>query len=330
MSWNRLKSTMRRVGPIFSYLCLGGMFLHFRLWTADHGVVESAAGLLNGAAHRTAKNAKSTANDSHQPIHLVYASDDSSLPGVEASIRSVMCHASEPVNFHYIGDTPLKSLPEVQYYNLTQVSEKYDLQQFTNPHERSEENVKGLNTNLANYARFAIDQLLPTESKAMWVDVDTLVRCDVVPLFRETLSKSDKVIAVVPSSRIGPKGFKKSLHKKLKMRKGFNAGVYLVDLDRWRSQNITSEILMWAQRNKREFLYKLGSQGPMTLAFHDNFESLDPKWNTKVSHVDDPEKRDDAENACLLHWSGPNKPWHEGGIHKDLWVACPEDEGRQS
>ena len=322
---------MRRVGPLFSYLCLGGMILHFRFWTADHGVVESVSGLRHGAPHPTPKKAKSTANDSHEPIHLVYASDDSSLPGVEASIRSVMCHASEPVTFHYIGDTPLKSLPEVKYYNLTQVSRKYRLQQFTNPHERAEDNVKGLNTNLANYARFAIDKLLPNESKAMWVDVDTLVRCDVVPMFRETLSESDKVIAAVPSSRNnGPKGFKKGLHEKLNMKKGFNAGVYVVDLDRWRSQKITSKIRMWAQRNRREKLYKLGSQGPITLAFHDNFESLDPKWNTKVSHVDNPEKRDDAENACLLHWSGPNKPWNEDGIHKDLWVACPKDEGRQS
>lgn len=313
---------MRRVSPFFSFLCLGGLFLQFRVWTADHSLVETVAGQLNNA-----DSPKSKAS-THEPIHLVYASDDPSLPGVEASIRSVMCHASEEVIFHYIGDSPLKSLPQVNYYNLTEVSNKYRLQELTNPHERHEDNVKGLNTNLANYARFAIDQLLPDESKAMWIDVDTLVRCDIVPLFRKTLSDSSYVIAAVPSSREGPKGFKKGLNKKLKIKKGFNAGVYVVDLDRWRSKNLTEKIRYWTQRNRKEYLYKLGSQAPMTLAFHDNFESLSPKWNTKVSHVDDPKKQDDAANACLLHWSGPNKPWQEDGIHKDLWVPCPKEGDR--
>lgn len=69
-------------------------------------------------------------------VHLVYASDDNSLIGVEASIRSVMKHASEPVVFHYVGDSPIPSLPDVKYYNLTEVTSKYKLEEFTNLFER--------------------------------------------------------------------------------------------------------------------------------------------------------------------------------------------------
>lgn len=308
--------TLRRSSPFFSFLFVGGLFLHFRVWKVDQSLVKNAVQGLHdnkvpSSAHQQA------------PIHLVYASDDSSIAGAEASIRSVMCHASEPVVFHYIGDTPLPSLPDVNFYNLTQVSAKYKLEEFTNPHERHEASVQGLNTNLANYARFVIDELLPDQSKAMWVDVDTIVRCDVVPMVREALSNSSYVISAVPGSRSGPRGFKDSLKKRLKIKQGFNAGVFVVDLDRWRSQKLTKQIRKWTLRNRKEKLYKLGSQAPMTLAFHDNFEHMSPKWNTKVSHVDNPEKRDDAENACLLHWSGPNKPWEKDGIHKDLWVTCP-------
>lgn len=308
-------TTLRRSSPLLSFFCLGGLFLHLRVWSVDQSLVQNVV-----------KGREGIVEPSHEPIHLVYASDDSSIPGVEASMRSVMCHASEPVVFHYIGDTPLQGLPEVNFYNLTQVAKKYKLTEFTNPHERREAKVQGLNTNLANYARFVVHELLPTQSKAMWIDVDTIVRCDPVPMVRSALSNSSHVIAAVPGSKRGPRGFKNGLKEKLSIKQGFNAGVFVMDLDRWRSQKVTDQIRSWTLKNRKDNLYKLGSQAPMTLVFHDNFEHMSPRWNTKVSHVDNPEKRDDAQNACLLHWSGPSKPWQKGGIHKDLWVPCPKEK----
>lgn len=123
-------------------------------------------------------------------VHIVYASDFHSIAGVEASIRSVQAHASAPhrVQFYFIGDDPLPTLPEVQYINLTEAAIKYNVEEFTNPnyerkgkHQR-EEGVK-INTNAANYVRFVMDKLLPDEAKKVfWIDSDTIVRCDVVQL----------------------------------------------------------------------------------------------------------------------------------------------------
>ena len=123
-------------------------------------------------------------------VHIVYASDFHSIAGVEASIRSVQAHAEAPhrVQFYFIGDDPLPTLPEVQYINLTETAIKYNVKEFTNPnyerkgkHQR-EEGVK-INTNAANYVRFVMDKLLPEEAKKVfWIDSDTIVRCDVVQL----------------------------------------------------------------------------------------------------------------------------------------------------
>jgi len=123
-------------------------------------------------------------------VHIVYASDFHSIAGVEASIRSVQAHAAAPhrVQFYFIGDDPLPTLPEVQYINLTETAIKYNVEEFTNPnyerkgkHQR-EEGVK-INTNAANYVRFVMDKLLPEEAKKVfWIDSDTIVRCDVVQL----------------------------------------------------------------------------------------------------------------------------------------------------
>ena len=122
---------------MFSFLWIGSIFLTFRLCAEERSQLKI---LHNG----NLSDCQPRETSSQEPLHLVYASDDGSLPGVEASIRSVMCHASEPVVFHYIGDTPLASLPEVNFYNLTKVAKEYKLKEFMNPHERHDEGVHGL------------------------------------------------------------------------------------------------------------------------------------------------------------------------------------------
>jgi len=255
-----------------------------------------------------------------EPIHLVYASDDRSLVGVEASIRSVMKHASEPVVFHYIGNAPLKNLPEVRFYNLKKVAKKYKLKEFTNPRERGEDSYQGINSNLANYARFAMDSLLKKQPKAMWVDVDTVIKCDVVPMVRNALSDktSANIIAAVPGER-APRGFAKGVREQYNLTVSFNAGVYVVDLDKWRSEKMTTKICEIALKNRKEAMYSLGSQAPMALAIGNKFEQLPWIWNAKVSNFDRNDRQANAEEACLLHWSGRYKPWEQDGPHKDLW-----------
>ena len=92
------------------------------------------------------------------------------------------------MQFYFIGDDPLPTLPEVQYINLTEAAIKYNVEEFTNPNyerkgkHKREEGVK-INTNAANYVRFVMDKLLPDDAKKVfWIDSDTIVRCDVVQL----------------------------------------------------------------------------------------------------------------------------------------------------
>jgi len=300
---NSAMSLLRRSTPFFSVLWLAVVALHLSHRPDPEQMKQQKRG---GAIQ--------------EPIHLVYASDDKEIPGVEASIRSVMRHASEPVEFHYVGDSPLTSLPNVHYYNLTEVAQKYDLAQFTNPYARTKVFEIGLNSNPANYVRFVIDSLLPQASKAMWIDVDTVVQCDVVPMVRNALTQSNHIIAAVPVNRkpMGVNGsvLKSKDYKDLNI--SFNAGVYVVDLNRWRKDKITSKIRKLTLKNRKKNMYKYGSQPPLVLTIGENFEHLHPKWNAKADHLDrTPGAKDEA---CLIHWSGTSKPWDAEGIHTDLWI----------
>lgn len=308
----------RHSASIVSLLLIGGLFFELKVFSIDQYLMISKS---------LKKSMLQSGYLAEEPVHLMYASDDNSLIGVQASIRSVMKHASEPVVFHYVGNSPIPALPEVKFYNLTEVATKHRLDEYTNLYERSESGYQGINANLPNYARFTMDSLLPQDvTKAMWIDADTIVVCDVVSMVRNVLNDEDSpnIIAAVPGNR-SPRGFAKNVKEKYGITKSFNAGAYVVDLTKWRAQNISKKIRKIAQKNRKKHMYNLGSQAPLILAMEDNFEPLDWVWNAKVSHFENPDKRENEKEACLLHWSGRDKPWHVNGTRYDLWKPYEGD-----
>ena len=264
-----------------------------------------------------------------EPVHLLYASDDRSLQGVEASIRSVIHHASEDVVFHFVGDSPLRSMPYVNYHNISDVIEQYHLTDFVNTHKRHNGDKRegvNLNENMPNYVRFVMDDLLPNVEKAMWIDSDTIVKCDVVELVRNVLNDikdSSEVIAAVPVFSPPTGLYKNDKHGNpfpdWGIETSFNAGVYVVHLSRWREQKISDQIRDLALRNRKYRYYEMGSQPPLVLTVGENFEHLPLSWNVKMKTIDEREDMS-LEDACVLHWSGPSKPWDGNGQHLEEWL----------
>ena len=258
---------------------------------------------------------------------LVYASDEKSAPGVVASIRSVRAHATGPLEILYVGEQPLEGVEDVHYRNLDEVAQKYNLEGYENPtHIRSVQG--GLNTNPANYVRFAMDKLLPHQTKAMWIDADTIVECDVYQMMTGVLLGSSDGPAIAAVPRAGaPFGLTKTgrhIFKDIDM--SFNAGMYVVRLDRWRERRMSERVRQVAITNRREKdtngegLYKGGSQPPFAIIVREDFEHLPLSWNVKMSSV---EEGLDQDWICLMHWSGPLKPWEKPGRAKlsDVWFA---------
>lgn len=240
-------------------------------------------------------------------VHLVYAADRSALPGVIASIKSVRSSASQPVAIHFIGED---SIPDVDFISLESVRQTFDLQRFFNP-KLTSSGSPGLNSP-ANYIRFVMGDLFPTVSKVMWIDADTIVNCDVVAMVQAALTTTNHAVAAVP--RHGrPAGISKTF--KTSISTTFNAGVLVVDLDRWRERNLTDQVAVWARRNRDEQIYTFGSQPPLALAIGENFEHLDLKWN--VGTLGYVPNFHSAADVCILHWTGKHKHWLKDGLNKD-------------
>jgi len=287
------------------------------------------------------------ASEGPRPYYLVYSSDEEQRPGVEASIRSVQAHASGPVEFLFVGDRPLTDLPDtvrVHFRQLSEVAEQYNLSDFENDRFQRHGKNAGLNTNHANYVRFVMHELLPRQAgKAMWIDADTIVECDVIQLMRDALTnprQPKNTIAAVPREGVINGLTRRGRNYSSDVTVSFNAGMYIVNLDRWREQHMTELIRRIAGVNRQYGLYLKGSQPPLALVVGENFEHLPQSWNVKMVDLD---PRDDAGGAsvrakreewlCLMHWSGPNKPWlhgHEDKIHPEYWLTWgnpvePED-----
>ena len=91
----------------------------------------------------------------------------------------------------------------------------------------------------------------------VWLDADTIVKCDIVNMARSALTNTNYAIAAVSMEK-SPIGLLPPF--KTNISRTFNNGVMVVDLERWREKGLTGKIEAWVQRNREEKIYKLGCQ----------------------------------------------------------------------
>jgi lipopolysaccharide biosynthesis glycosyltransferase len=162
----------------------------------------------------------------------------------------------------------------------------------------------------ATYHRLMIARLLPEGvARAVWLDCDLLVTGDLTALWETDLGGSHLLAvrdSVVPrvSSRYGIRRWRElGLPRKAPY---FNAGVMLLDVDRWRDDDIgvlAGRYLMGA----RDVMF--WDQEGLNAVLCGRWGELDPRWNRMASA----ERRADAERADAAHWivhfGGTLKPW---------------------
>ena len=84
----------------------------------------------------------------------------------------------------------------------------------------------------------------------------------------------------------------------------FNAGVYGVNLDMWRRENIYDEIVYWMKMNKKTKLWDLGTQPILFLIAYGNAKCVDSRWNVEgLGHMGRMNEMK-LSNAYIHHWNG--------------------------
>ena len=131
--------------------------------------------------------------------------------------------------------------------------------------------------------RLALPEILPDESRCLWLDVDTLCTRDIGPLFDLDMRGCSVAMAEEPRRSKRPFVY-------------HNAGVCLMDLEKLRGERMRDMIRMI---NTRKF--SAPDQDVLNLRLQTEILSLDPTWNSGN------EWTAMAPNPAIQHFAGDRK-----------------------
>ena len=165
---------------------------------------------------------------------------------------------------------------------------------------------------IATYDKLAIARWVPdTVGRVLWLDADLLLLADPAPLWNTDLE--DAVAGACVDARVPTVGARFGVgrfaaHGLAASDPYFNAGVMLVDLERWRVEEI--------ERRALDYLRAAGSQvyfwdqEALNVALAGRWRPLSPEWNWSPNTG----ATVAASGAPrILHFSGNLKPWRYAG-----------------
>ncbi|MBI2382590.1 MAG: glycosyltransferase family 8 protein [Gammaproteobacteria bacterium] len=170
--------------------------------------------------------------------------------------------------------------------------------------------------------RIFLPELLPEQSRVLYLDADTLVVDSLLPLWDSDLG--DCVIGAV-TNVLEPQHRQRPAQLGLSDSSGyFNSGVLLMNLDLMRKEDSTRQIVEHAARHGHHLLWP--DQDALNVVFAGKRHPLHPRWNCMNSLFHFPYSRDvygevqlrEAVAApAILHFEGPGhaKPWHFENRH---------------
>jgi lipopolysaccharide biosynthesis glycosyltransferase len=154
---------------------------------------------------------------------------------------------------------------------------------------------------------------LPDCDRILFLDADVLCCQNLAELWECDLE--GKVLGAVPDMAIpqvnSPRGVIR--WKELGLKGSyFNAGVMLIDLQRWREEQVTARALDYLRQNPVHFLH----QEALNVVLRESWKPLDLRWNLvasmcsrRYSPIDLPGYAAALENPGLIHYAGRFKPW---------------------
>jgi lipopolysaccharide biosynthesis glycosyltransferase len=158
----------------------------------------------------------------------------------------------------------------------------------------------------SSYSRLFIDKKLPKDiSRCLWLDTDLIINSDISALYDISLGE-DIVGAVkdVSAQHLNEDLIRHFLHD-LKLddpHHYFNAGVLLIDLKKWRENNIGEKAIHYARTHYH--VLNAQDQDVLNAILKGKWKSLEERWNQSQYNSSLNEKEG------IIHLIGQRKPWH--------------------
>lgn len=161
----------------------------------------------------------------------------------------------------------------------------------------------------AAYLRLMVTDLLPEYlEKIIYLDCDLIVNSDLKELW--DVDVKNYHIAAVQSSGIPFVSSPRDLIRYSELNippdhKYFNSGVLVINLSRWRTDNISQKAIEYVRDFGDTLVY--ADQDVLNALLSFTWKELDDRWNQQVPFLSKP---DSVKNAYIVHYISKHKPWN--------------------
>ena len=169
--------------------------------------------------------------------------------------------------------------------------------------------------NLTTYHKLTLGEWLPSEvTRVIWLDADMLVLGNLARLWEADLGghlalAAQDILVPYVSSRFGI-----AAHRELGLNRQaryFNVGVMLIDVARWRRDEVTARAFDYLRRYHERVFFL--DQEALNVVLADQWEVLDPRWNWNpvIDRVSTYKRARDEMigDPWIIHFVGNLKPW---------------------
>lgn len=158
------------------------------------------------------------------------------------------------------------------------------------------------------YRKILIPDLIPHD-KVLYLDSDLVVTAPLDDLY--AVNVDDMFLAAVANP-----GF--SRHRELGMdgqSKYFNAGVMVLNLKKWRENNVKEKVVQFAQSHPNSVL---ADQDGINAVINGRWRELPPKYNLQTYYFENPgnlhvlpmDVKEAMAAPAIIHFTGQPKPWY--------------------
>jgi lipopolysaccharide biosynthesis glycosyltransferase len=189
---------------------------------------------------------------------------------------------------------------------------------------------------ISQYARLFLGSVLPADyHRVLYLDCDLIVNQSIEGLLNIDLQ--GKTVGALKDA------FSKEYRKNINLEPDdimFNSGVMLIDLDRWRTQNIENKLLDYIRQKKGKI--QQGDQGVLNYVLAHDIYCLEPKYNAVTIFFDfsyqemliyrkppegyytETEIQEAVDNPVIIHYTTSflsRRPWITGSKRKyhEVW-----------
>ena len=242
-------------------------------------------------------------------INIFFTVNNNYIPYLATAIASIIANINDNsfARFYIISNDivdinkkKIDKLKNIKDFNIEYI--KIDNSRFENIVKSSQAHI----TNETNY-RFIISSLKPELDKCLFLDADLIADKDITELYN--INIDDFYMGAVADQLPLTEN---CWAKRLDLAKNYryvNTGVILVNLKKWREENIENKL--FENVIKYANLLQFPDQDTLNITLQDKVKNISHIYNAMPvqNYLVGEEKKEAFDEPVIIHWAGYRKPW---------------------